>query len=245
MNDWAELDRALGAMAKSGCTEVREDDAWLAELTALHCKLRHEGKNPLVHLWSDERNLTRRVLRIKEQSQNRIVLEVQRCGRAKPGRLASLRTDSPRSAAPITREQFRAWLRRTLAERFPDLTIDSLTAAADLEHSFSGVYVRGRMHEGSRAWAVLAAAPGESSAAIDGLRLFVPEGSSRFLRERVLGLSAASRVELFEFREADGRMQKIHTADAGNLASWLVSRGEIESACAEARHAIGRIHAPA
>jgi len=112
--------------------------------------------------------------------------------------------------------------------------------------------------------AVLAAAPGESSAAIEeilafgiswldwtrshvdrhaieGLRLFIPEGSSRFLRERIFGLSAASPVELFEIREADGRMQKMDTADAGNLESWLVSRGEVESARAEARHAIGRI----
>jgi hypothetical protein len=60
MNDWAELDRALGAMAESSCTEVRADHEWLAELTALHCELRHAGKSSLVHLWSDERNLTRR-----------------------------------------------------------------------------------------------------------------------------------------------------------------------------------------
>ena len=53
MNDWAELDRALDAMAASGSTEVREDGEWLAELAALHCELRREGKNPLVHLWSD------------------------------------------------------------------------------------------------------------------------------------------------------------------------------------------------
>jgi hypothetical protein len=48
-----------------------------------------------VHLWSDERNLTRRVLRVKENADDRIVLEVQRFGRAKPGRLEFLRTDSP------------------------------------------------------------------------------------------------------------------------------------------------------
>jgi hypothetical protein len=40
MNDWAELDRALGAMASSGSAEVREDGQWLAELTELRCELR-------------------------------------------------------------------------------------------------------------------------------------------------------------------------------------------------------------
>ncbi len=72
----------------------------------------------------------------------------------KPGRLEFLRADSPRSAGRITREQFRSALRRILSESFPDATIESLTAAPDLEHSFSGLYVRGRMHEGSRGMGV-------------------------------------------------------------------------------------------
>ena len=266
MNDWAELDRALDAMVASGTTEVREDGEWLAELAALHCELHSRGKTPLVHLWSAERNLTRRILRVREASQDRIVLEVHRFGRAKPGRLEFLRTDSPRPAGRVTREQFRARFQRFLAERFPDATIESLTTSPDLEHSFSGVYVRGRMHEGSREWAVLAASPGEGAAAIEGilafgilwldwtrnhaerravegLRLFVPKGTSRYLRERVSALSRTARVEIFEFGEADGWMQKIDPADAGNLESWLVPRREIESACAAAREAIARVHA--
>ena len=39
MNDWAELDRALGVMVSSGRTEVREDGEWLAELAGLQCEL--------------------------------------------------------------------------------------------------------------------------------------------------------------------------------------------------------------
>ncbi|HEX2777654.1 MAG TPA: hypothetical protein VHN10_13525, partial [Candidatus Acidoferrales bacterium] len=162
-DEWAELDRALGEMAASGSVEVREDGEWLAELAALHCELRREGKSALVHLWSDQRNLTRRILRVKERDENRILLEVQRFGNAKPGRLEFLRADSPRSAGRITREQFRSRLRRILSESFPDATIESLTAAPDLEHSFSGLYVRGRMHEGSRGWAFLAVSPNESA----------------------------------------------------------------------------------
>ena len=77
MNDWAELDRALVAMAASGSTEVREDGEWLAELAALHCELHREGKNPLVHLWSAENNLTRRILRVRE---NRRIASCWRSG---------------------------------------------------------------------------------------------------------------------------------------------------------------------
>lgn len=118
--DWAALDRALGDLAASGCVEVREDGQWLAELASLQCEINRKGNQALVHLWSDERNLTRRVLRVKERAEDRIVLEVQRFGRAKPGRLEFLRTDSPRAAGRVTREQFRARFERILKERFPD-----------------------------------------------------------------------------------------------------------------------------
>ena len=264
--DWAELDRALGEMASSGNVEVREDGEWLAEFAGLHCELHRRGKKSLVHLWSDERNLTRRVLHVRERSEDRIILEVQRFGRTKPGRLEFLRTDSPRRAERVTREQFRARLQRFLAERFPDATIDSLTAAPDLEHSFSGLYVRGRMHEGTRAWALLAVSPAEDAAAIEGilafgllwldwthshserraiegLRLFVPEGTSRCLRERVLGLSSAVQTEIYEFSLLDARIQKVDAADTGNLESWFIPRREIESILTEARDAIARVRA--
>ncbi len=264
MNDWTELDRALSEMVCSGSVEVREDGEWLAELVNLHCELRFSGNDPLVHLWSEERNLTRRVVRVKEQSADRIVLEVRRFGRAKPGKLEFLRTDSPRPAGRITREQFRARFERLLAERFPDARAESLSAAPDLEHSFSGIYVRGRMHEGTREWAFLAASPSENSAAIDGilafgllwldwtrnhagkravegLRLFVPNGRSRLLRERALALSSSARVEAYEFNEMDSRMQKVDPADAGNLESCLVARRDVESTLTAARDALARI----
>jgi hypothetical protein len=265
-DDWAELDRALGEMAASGSVEVREDGEWLAELASLHCELRREGKAALVHLWSDQRNLTRRVLCVKERNENRILLEVQRFGNAKPGRLEFSRADSPRSAGRITREEFRSRLRRILSESFPDAIIESLTAAPDLEHSFSGLYVRGRMHEGSRGWAFLAVSPNESAAAIEGilafgilwldwtrahadrraiggLRLFVPEGTSGPLRERLSALSPAARTEIYELREPDGRMQKVDSTDAGNLDSRLIPRREIEEALGAAREGVTRIRA--
>jgi hypothetical protein len=254
MNDWAELDRALAAIVASGCAEVREDGEWLAEFADLHCEVHCQGKAPLVHLWSEQRNLTRRIMRVQEQSGDRIVLEVQRFGRAKPGRLEVLRADARRTTGRITREQFRARFGRMLAEQFPDAIIDSLAASPDLEHSFSGVHVRGSMHEGTCAWAVLAISSSESATAIEGalsvgvlwldwmrgrakrrvvegLRIFVPAGgTSRSLRERVCALAPDTGAEIFEFSEAEGTMQKADPADAGNLQSFLVPRREAESA---------------
>jgi hypothetical protein len=258
MNDWAELDRVLYAMASSGTAEVREDGQWLAELTGLRCELRTDGGNSLVHLWSEERNLTRRILRVREQSQDRIVLEVQRFGRAKPGRLEFLRTDSPRATARVNREQFRARFERFLIERLPDAEIDSLSAAPDLEHSFSGLYVRGRMRENARLWAFLGVSPRESAATIEGilafailwldwvrgrscrqgvegLRLFVPAGASRSLCARATALSTAARAEIYEFQENEGRLEKMDAAATGNLESRLTTRREVESALAAAR----------
>ena len=266
MNDWTELSHALKGITASGAAEIREDGEWLAELAAPHCELHLEGKNPLVHLWSDKRNLTRRVLRVRERSEDRVVLEVQRFGRATPSRLEVVRAQSPRPAKRVTREQFCAGFTRTLAECFPDATIESLTASPDLENSFSGVYARGCMHEGSRAWAVMAVAPGESTAAvegilafgvlwldwlrghgevraIEGLRFFVPEGAGSCVRERCAALSSSAGAEIFEFRASGGRMLKMDCADTGNLKSFLVPRGEAESARAAARDAIRRIHA--
>lgn len=101
------------------------------------------------------------------------------------------------------------------------------------------------MREGSHTWAFLAVSQGEDAATIDGmlafgilwlnwtrsraerrvvegLRLFVPESRSRFLRERTLALSQAAHVELFEFREPDCSMQLMDRADAGNVDSRLV-----------------------
>ena len=266
MNDWAELGHALEGITSSGAAEIREDGEWLAELAAPHCELRVEGKNPLVHLWSDKRNLTRRVLRVREQTPDRVVLEVQRFGRAKPGRLEVVRAASPRPPKRVTREQFCAEFGRILAESFPDATVESLSASPDLENSLSGIFARGCMHEGSRAWAVMAAAPGESAAAIEGilafgilwldwlrghakvravegLRIFLPERSGGCVRERCAVLSSSAGVEVLEFRPADGRMAKMDPADTGNLKSLLVSHGEAESARVAARNAIRGIHA--
>jgi hypothetical protein len=265
--EWQALDLALAEFAASGTAEVREDGEWLADLAAFQYELKTEGRDPVVHLWSDARNLTRRIVSIREQSSQRVVLDVRKFGRAKPVKLEFLRRDSARPENRVSREQFRARFERILAERFPDAIVDSLTASPDLEHSFSGIYVRGVMHEGPRAWALLAASSEETAAsiegmlafgliwldwarshsakrAIEGLRLFVPAGGAASISEKLPGISTGSaRVEIFEMVGHDAEMRRVPTSDAGNLKSWLVPRRDVEAALTRAQDAFGRIRA--
>ena len=162
----------MGIIAASGRAEVREDGEWLADFHPLHVEIRRQGQHALVHLWSDQRNLTRRILCIKERSDDHALLEVQRFGRAKPGRLEFLRADAARPASRVLREQFRARIYRILSDAFPDAVIDSLTVAQDLKKSFSGLYVRGQMHEGSGTWALLAVPPADEISSVEASLAF-------------------------------------------------------------------------
>jgi hypothetical protein len=117
--DWAPLHCALEAMASEGNAEIREGGEWLAELAAFRWEIRQDGNNSLLHRWSDDCNDTRRLLDVKEQTADPIVLEIQRFGRAKPGRLEVVRPASPRVPTRIAREKFHLSLRRILAKHFP------------------------------------------------------------------------------------------------------------------------------
>ena len=120
------------------------------------------------------------------------------------------------------------------------------------------------MREGERAWAFLTVSPHENAAVIEGilaygilsldwerehatrravagLRLFVPAGTSRPLRGRVLALSPGARVEIYEWREPDGPMKKVDPADGGNLESRLMPRREVEMILDSSRESVAQI----
>src|SRR5690242_11597498 len=105
MNDWMELDRALSAITASGHAELREDGRWLAEFSPLRCALRNANGNTFLHVSSNAGTLMRRVIRVRIQSSNRLVLEVHRFGK-KSGRLEIICRNSARPQNRITREQF-------------------------------------------------------------------------------------------------------------------------------------------
>ncbi|MGH9774903.1 MAG: hypothetical protein ACRD50_08140 [Candidatus Acidiferrales bacterium] len=254
MDSWKDLERSLAEITSAASVEVREDGEWLVELSKIQSELRPQGTHHVVHLWSESRNLARRVLRIAECSSAGIILEVQRFGNPRPGKLEILPAGAPRSERRMTREMFRSRFRRVLSEQFPDAEIGDFTAAADLEHSLSGVYVRGRIFERGAEWAVLGVSPSEDSAAMDGalaagllwldllrrraarrpiqgLRLILPAGSSNATLQRLRGL-VPRQIEVFEFEPESERIRTCDPALAGNTASWIVPRRDSQSTLA-------------
>src|SRR5215472_12197781 len=168
----AELRRALDTVRAAGVPEVRENGEWLAGLAGAQYEVRADGDAALLHLWSAEQSLVRRVVRVAKESRERVLVEVSRFGYSRPAQLEFVADGGQRESRRIEREQFSRRLRRLLTDNFPDETIESLATSADLHHSISGSYSRGLMRCGADAHAVLAAAPNELSAVIDGILTF-------------------------------------------------------------------------
>src|SRR5258708_18436298 len=159
----AELQASLQEFTRSGVIEVRENGGCVAPFAGMSWEVRGEGEKPLLHLWSEQFNLTRRVLAITEHSEQRLALAVERVGRNKPDRLEFIRREFERGARELSREEFRDRLAHLLAEQFPDETLESLAISPDLEHSLSGNYARGLLRRGTAYVAVLAVPAGVTS----------------------------------------------------------------------------------
>jgi hypothetical protein len=124
-------------------------------------------EKPLLHLWAENCNLTRRVVAITDQSEERLLLAVERFGRTEPQRMELVRQSFERSPRQISREDFCEQLRRILAEQFPDETVEKPSTAADLEHFLSRLYARGISRKGAMGCAFLAVPEGESPDAME------------------------------------------------------------------------------
>jgi hypothetical protein len=259
-----ELRRALDGLCALGAPEVRENGEWLAGLDGVQYEVRSQGEGALLHLWSAQQTLVRRVLRVAEESRDRVVLEVSRLGYSRHAQLEFLAGGVPRETRRVEREQFSTRLRRILTDHFPDETVESLATSADLHHSISGSYTRGLVRRGSEAYALLAASANEDSATIDGiltfgliwlqhtrdrarrdsvhgLRLFLPRETSSITAHRMAALASPQEIELYEYEPVYWRVRRIARSNAGNLATWIVPRREIEQAIAAAMPLAERI----
>lgn len=145
-----------------------EDGERLFDFSEARAEVRVEHGKLLLHLWSPERNWVRRVLGIASQAPERLVLLTQKFGQSRPGRLELA---GRRSRVPAARDRgrFQQLFRRLLEQHFADEEVFSLTHSSDLEHSLSGLYVRGEMGRGRRRWAVIAAASHPVAGAHDGI----------------------------------------------------------------------------
>jgi hypothetical protein len=260
----AELQASLQEFTSSGVVEVRENGGCVAPFSGMSWEVRGEGEKPLLHLWSEQLNLTRRVLAITDHSEQRLALAVERFGRAKPDRLEFIRLEYQRGARELSREEFRGRLTHLLAEQFPDETLESLAVSPDLEHSLSGNYARGILRRGSQYIAVLAAPSGESSDAADNsltfallwlqrarhansrraitsLRLVLPKNTCSTVAHRLASLDPQLPFELYEHDPALEILEKIDPRRAGNLETWLVPHRESEALLHQARPSLDAI----
>jgi hypothetical protein len=224
-------------------------------------EVRGDKEKPLVHLWSEQLNLTRRVLAITDHSEQRLALALARFGRTKPDWREFIRREFERGARELSPKEFRDRLTHLLAEQFPDETLESITASPDLEHSLSGNYARGMLRRGSAYIAVLAVPGGESSDATDNsltfallwlrrarqsnrrgaiaaLRLILPKNTCGTVAHRLAALDARLTVELYELDPALNTLEKIDPRRAGNLDTGLVPHRESQTLLKQARPAV-------
>ena len=261
----SELEASLREFDVSAAIEIRESGR-VARLSRLSWEVRGSGEKLPLHLWSEEYNVTRRVLAITDHSEQRLALAVERFGRSKPDRLEFVRVEFGQSEREILRQAFCARLSRLLAEQFPDETVESLTTASDLEHSLSGSYVRGLLRRGSSYWAVLGVSDNESADTIEnsltfgllwlervsetsrrgticGVRLILPGGASRTVAHRFGALHPKVHVQLYELDPQRETVELRDPRSAGNVDSWLVSQGESQALLDSARAAL-ELHRP-
>ncbi len=105
MNLAAELTASLREFAASDA-QLCETGGRLAPLSRMSWEVRGADDKPLLQIWSEECKLTRRVIAITDDSEARLVLAVRRFGRARPGRLESVRRDFERPERELLREEF-------------------------------------------------------------------------------------------------------------------------------------------
>jgi hypothetical protein len=219
----------------------------------------------LLHLWSDERNTVRRVLDV-ETKNGVLRLTVQRFGQARPSIIEICRDRDCRTPAAkrAGRSAYQRLLQRMLERNFPGFTAGRMSTAVDLERSFSPVYTRGELRRGISCWAVLGVNAQETRPAIDasltfgllwldacrshsyalveGLKLFVPAGSSAIVRERMALLNhQASKFELYELDEQEGSIEPVDCRDRGNIATRLARSPDEQIVRTRFRAAITRV----
>jgi len=246
---------------------VLENGAVAFDLAQSKYSISGEYNRCLLHLWSAERNSVRRVLEA-EVKNGTLRLAVQRLGQARPSKLEICRERDRRSptAKRVARIAYEQNLRRTLDRHFPEFKIVKLTSGVDLEKSFGPIYARGLMRRGRSAFALLGVNAQETQPSIDaaltfgilwldvcrqaqapnvlveGFNLFVPNGTSALVRERMANLNRdVVKWSLFELDERHDALVEIDCTDRGNVATRLVHSADNDAARARFEESIARV----
>ena len=254
------LSEAAGAV-------VLENGAVAFDLAQSKYSISGEYNRCLLHLWSTERNAVRRVLDA-EIKNGTLRLAVQRLGQVRPSKLEICRERDRRSptARRAARATYEQKLRGTLERHFPEYKIVRLTSGVDLEKSFGPIYARGLVRQGRSAFALLGVNAQETQASIDaaltfgilwldvcrqaqaanvlveGLKMFVPNGTSALVRERMANLNLdAAKWSLFELDERHDALVEIDCADRGNVSTRLVHAADDDAARERFKASIARV----
>lgn len=245
----------LAYLAEHPRSVLLEGGAVLFDLAEASHRLSSAQGKIVLHLWSDERNQVRRIVRVERRGPT-LRLQALRFGRREP-ELLELVSDTGKRVPASTdgaRRSFFERLQRVLAREFPDERVETLRAAMDLEHSFGPAYVRGLQVRGGQAWAVIGVGAEEMAATIDGiltigilwlarcreraagrrvvegLRVIVPTGMAASTLARMAWLDArVARYALFELDAAGETLRRCDPSDRGNVATRMV-RAPDESA---------------
>jgi hypothetical protein len=237
-----------GFLSGSSGAVVMEDGAVVFDLQ--HAKYSVSGENSkcLLHFWSEERNIVRRVLDVEAKGES-LRVTVQKMGQPRPTRLDIHRERDPRTASAkrVVRAAYQRVLERVLRKHFADWSVTQLSTAMDLEKSFGPICARGLVRRGLSAFAVLGVNRQELQASIDGsltfgilwldacrkahagklavegLKLFVPSGCASLVRERMAHLDQfAAKWELYELDERSDDCRFVDILDCGNVNTRLV-----------------------
>ena len=264
----AELEASLREFAAAGPVELRENGGRAMPLSALSWEIRGPGEKPLLHIWSGQYNLTRRILGITDHSEERLALAVERFGRSKPDRIEFVRVEFERSARELARAEFCERLGHILAAQFPDDCVESLSMSADLEHTLSGNYARGLFRRGSSYTPFLAVPQGESTdtvrnsltfgllwldrarqlnrrGTISGLRLILPRDTSSAIAQLLSAVDSSIPISLWELDATRETLRSVDPGSAMNLDIRIVPHRETETLLAQARPALEGIIAQA
>jgi hypothetical protein len=225
-----------------------EDGRVLFDMRTARYAVTEQHGRCLLQLWSEERNLIRTVIEVKERAQC-LRLSTRRMGAAKPQTLELVPTSDRRTptARDAARRNYQRLLERVLTRHFIGTKVDGLRSAMDLEHSFGPAYVRGRLLKGTAAEAVIGVGEAESASIVDGvltlgilwldhcrqksdgrrhfggLKVVVPAGAWRTTAERMAWLNhAAADFQLFTLDERSEELAAVDFRDTGNLESRLV-----------------------
>jgi len=233
-----------------------EDGRVIFDLRAAKYSLTTEHNRCTLHLWSEERNLVRRISAAVERA-GVLRLTTHRFGQARPQtlELAADRDRRTPSTRESTRLRYLKTLERMLLRTFPDWKADGFRTAMDLEKSFGPAYARGVLVRGTQAWAVIGVNAEESQAIVDGiltlgilwladcreraggrrlfqgLKIIVPRGMAALTVSRLAWLNqAAAKWELWELDEREEEMLEREAADHGNITTRLLHAPNEEAA---------------